>query len=72
VNSKDTRRHVDWILDQLLPKRDEILSLLQEPGCRMDIFCYWLSKGSGGPILSPFQMAKLVQLDLEIGFDVYG
>ncbi len=39
----------------------------------MDIFCYWLSAdGHGGPILSPAMMRRLGQLELEVGFDIYG
>jgi hypothetical protein len=72
IYSRDVRRHVDWVLDKLLGK-DEVLTRLQEDGYRMDIFCYWLSaSGHGGPILSPAIMRRLGELELEIGFDIYG
>ena len=72
VDSRDSRRHVDWLLDQLVPKQDAIRSL-QQAGCKMDISCYWLSaEGHGGPTLSPLQMGKLALLNIELGFDVYG
>ncbi len=72
IDSRDVRRHVDWILDRLAEK-DEILARLQEEGNRMDIFCYVLSvTGHGGPTLSPAIMRRLGELELEIGFDIYG
>ncbi len=72
IASRDVRRHVAWILDKLAGK-DEILRNLQAEGCRMDILCYWLSAdGHGGPTLSPGIMRRLGDLELEIGFDIYG
>jgi Domain of unknown function (DUF4279) len=72
LDSKDVRRHVDWILDKLA-SRERILKLLQAEGNRLDVFCYWLSaEGHGGPILSPATLRRLGELDLEIGFDIYG
>ncbi len=70
--SRDVRRHVAWILDRLAGK-DDILRSLQADGCRMDIFCYWLSAdGHGDPIPSPAIMRRLGELELEIRFDIYG
>jgi Domain of unknown function (DUF4279) len=70
--SRDVRRHVAWILDRLAGK-DEILRSLQTEGCRIDMFCYWLSAdGHGGPIVSPAIMRRLGELELEVGFDIYG
>ena len=38
----------------------------------MDICCFWLSaSGHGGPTVSPKQMAKLVELNLEVWWDIY-
>ncbi len=72
IQSKDSRRHIDWILDQLVSKADDILAL-QHEGCRMCISCYWLSKyGHGGPTLSPAQMQRLAALNLELWIDLYG
>ncbi|QEH32954.1 hypothetical protein OJF2_14460 [Aquisphaera giovannonii] len=72
VDSRDSRRHIDWLLDQLAPRAEAIRSL-QERGCRMDISCYWLSRsGHGGPIIPPTQMRRLAELNIELGFDFYG
>lgn len=71
VDSRDVRRHVDWLLDQIEP-HGEALKKLQAEGCQIDIFCYWCSaQGHGGPMLSPESMIRLGTLGLEIGFDIY-
>jgi len=72
VESRDIRRHVDWLLQQIFPLRSELAALQARPGIRMDVFCYWRStQGHGGPLLTPKQMRPLANLDLEIGFDCY-
>src|SRR5436309_9348562 len=48
IQSRDIRRHLDYLLDRLQPK-SEAVKALQEEGCQMDIFCYWLWTGQGGP-----------------------
>lgn len=71
VQSKDVRRHIDWILHQLDDKFDEIIEL-QSNSYLIDMSCYWLSaSGQGGPTLSPSQMMQLAKLELEIWFDIY-
>jgi hypothetical protein len=72
VSSKDVRHHLDWILSQLAGC-DGALRSLQDPGYRMDMFCYWRSgRGHGGPVLSPDLMRRFGELEIEAGFDVYG
>jgi Domain of unknown function (DUF4279) len=72
IQSRDSRRHIDWILDQIFPKAGAIHAL-QELGCRIDISCYWISKdGHGGPTISPSQMKRLGELNIELWFDIYG
>ncbi|WP_435018133.1 DUF4279 domain-containing protein [Tundrisphaera sp. TA3] len=72
VESRDSRRHIDWILDRVEPKAAAIRSL-QEEGCRMDVSCFWTSQsGHGGPSLPPTQMRRLADLNLELWFDFYG
>ena len=71
VISKDVRRHVGWILDQLEERADQFLKL-QDEGYETDLFCYWLSaSGHGGPELDAELMQRLVSLRLPIGFDIY-
>jgi hypothetical protein len=69
--SRDVGRHLDWLLAQLLPRAEALLAL-QGEGCRLDVFCFWVSaSGHGGPTVRPDQMAALARLNLELGFDVY-
>jgi len=71
INSKDSRRHIDWIIDQIKGK-DEKLKELQNRNVLMDIFCFWSATGlSGGPIISTFQMRELSRLNIELMFDFY-
>jgi hypothetical protein len=71
VNSKDSRRHIDWLLDQVEPFVISMLDL-KNGGMRMDIICFWESStGNGGPIISPQQMKRLVALELDVGWDVW-
>lgn len=71
VNSSDTRRHLDWLLDRL-EAASTTLQNLREEGAAMEISCYWQSaKGDGGPTLSPIQLRRLGSLDLVIWFDFY-
>lgn len=71
VISKDVRRHIAWILDQMAGGEHQLLKL-QDEGYETDIFCYWLSaSGHGGPELDPELMQRLVSLRLLVGFDVH-
>lgn len=69
MESKDLRRHIDWVLDQLDPAAERILKL-REAGLLIDIWCvWWSSTGQGGPALWPKQMARVALLDLELSID---
>ena len=70
IESKDVRRHIEWIIDRIRGLESRIASLHNQ-GWRSDINCYWLSIGHGGPMLDPPQMADLAKLHLTCGFDVY-
>jgi hypothetical protein len=71
LRSKDSRRHLDWLLDKIEPASENILAL-QKQGMVMDITCFWGSaSGDGGPTISPEQMARLVKMNLEVWWDVY-
>jgi hypothetical protein len=70
VESRDSRRHVDWLLDRIDEKAGELRSL-QEEGARIAVSCFWLSlSGHGGPTISPAQMRRLGALNIELWFDV--
>ena len=71
IDSRDVRRHIDYLLDKIEGKADSLVSI-RESGGSADIMCFWVSAaGQGGPSLWPTQMAKLAELDLEIWFDIY-
>jgi len=71
VDSKDSRRHIDWLLDQVESKATT-LQKLRSQGFKIDIDCYWTSaNGHGGPTISPEQSKRLAGLEIELWFDVY-
>ncbi len=71
ISSKDSRRHIDYIADKLLPIKEKIKTLARQD-VKIDISCFWMSEsGQGGPTLSPQQLSKLAELELEIWFDFY-
>ena len=70
MKSRDIRRHLDWLIEQMNGK-EEILKELQAQGYRMDVFCYWLSNGQGGPTISLRNMIGLANLGIELGFDFW-
>jgi hypothetical protein len=70
VQSKDIRRHLDWLLAKLLPVKDALLELQGVPGVAMNVECIWWSTGDGGPVLWPEQMRGLSELNLECGFEL--
>ncbi len=71
IDSRDLRRHIDWLIDQLVGK-EEIIHQVQVDGGKLVLSCYWVSAtGYGGPILSPWTMRRLSDLGIEIWFDFY-
>ncbi|MNS07312.1 hypothetical protein D3C72_387520 [compost metagenome] len=70
INSRDTRRHIDWVLAKIKDKTHEISSLYTD-GAEIDISCIWISTGQGGPVISPPQMSLLSTLNIEVWWDVY-
>jgi hypothetical protein len=70
VNSKDSRRHIDWLLDKLAHKEREI-EQLKQGGATVVISNWWESSGgAGGPILNQKQMLGLTKLGIDIYWDV--
>ena len=70
IDSNDTTQHTQWVITSILGKKDVVHSL-RTRGAEIDICCYWVSAGQGGPTISPSQMRSLGDLDLEIWWDVY-
>ena len=68
VDSRDLRRHLDYLLDLLLPRKERLAQLQ----ARDDTLIYVRALHAawcGGPVLWPQQMAGLAALDLELGFE---
>ena len=70
VQSRDSRRHLDWLLTKLHGKAAAIAQLIEQ-GNLVDICIRWDSIGHGGPTLSPTHMTQLGELGVELWFDVY-
>ena len=71
VTSKDARRHIDYLLDLVLPVKVKI-DELQKSSALIDITCYWVSVScNGGPTLSKQQLKKLADLGVDFWFDFY-
>jgi hypothetical protein len=71
LDSKDLRRHLDWLVDRIEPAAAALTRLRKERGVRADIWCVWWSAaGSGGPTLSPKQMRRIAPLDLDCAFEI--
>ena len=71
VQSKDVRKHLDWLLAKLLPVKDKLHAIQETEDLVMGVTCVWWSVGGdGGPTLWPEQMSLLAELNLECGFEV--
>lgn len=71
VMSRDSREHINWVLDRVEAALDGFAQLKAD-GVRLDVLCYWESMdGHGGPMLDPGQMGRLANLGLSCGWDVY-
>jgi hypothetical protein len=71
IESKDCRRHFDFLADKIISLKPKFIEL-QNKGCQIEIACFWSSEnGQGGPTLSPKQLKKLAELELELWFDIY-
>lgn len=71
VDSRDSLRHIDYLLELLEGKGLE-MAALQSQGWESYISVFWDSRhGHGGPRLTPPTMQQLAQLGLELSYDVY-
>ena len=70
VASKEVRRHIDWLLEQLEGK-SEVIRELQTDGSEIHLSCFWGSAvGHGGPMLDPEIIKKIASLNIGIAFDI--
>jgi hypothetical protein len=71
LTSKDLRAHVEWLIDRLHFKRDE-LHRMTESGYRMWIYCFWASSsGNGGPVFDRQFIQSLSDFPFELHLDIW-
>lgn len=70
VNSRDTKRHVAWVVEKLMFK-GESMQALKKLEAEVDVSCYYLSIGQGGPSISAELMLELGKLEIDVWWDVY-
>jgi RHS repeat-associated protein len=71
IDSRDLRRHLDWLLERLAPVSEQLKALQGIPGVAMYVTCiWWAAHGEGGPTLGPRHMRGLAALDLECSFEL--
>jgi len=71
VQSKDCRRHIDWIVERIYPAK-EALRQLREAGAEISICCTWeSSENQGGPIMTPKQMGPLSELGIPVWWEFW-
>lgn len=70
IQSRDGIEHVRAVI-LLLQDKEQQLSQLRAAGCEIDVCCYWVSSGQGGPFLDNSALTELSRLGLEIWWDVY-
>lgn len=68
VDSYDLRRHLDYVLALLEPRKDALARLQKRDDTLLYVRALHAAWG-GGPVLWPRQMAGLAALDLELGFE---
>jgi len=63
-------KHLEWLLDRLEPKADEIRSMSRT--YKLDLFCGFCSaNGQGGFVLDGALLARLAGLGVPLGLDLY-
>lgn len=71
VESRDLRRHLDWILEHVSGAADAIRELGNVPGVTLALHCsWWSAHAHGGPALWPEQMRRIADLGVELNFEI--
>jgi hypothetical protein len=70
LNSTDGLEHVRSVIERVSDKNLQ-LQQLRALGCELDVCCYWVSDGQGGPMLDVNSLFNLSRLGLEIWWDIY-
>lgn len=70
IQSTDGLEHIGAVIDALQGKEPQ-LQQLRDLDCEIDVCCFWVSSGQGGPFLDGRSLTALARLDLEIWWDFY-
>jgi len=72
VNSRDLRRHIDWLLTWFENKKKDFQELITIDEIQASIWIIWWSAhGHGGPTLAPKHLNALGELGIDSCFDLY-
>jgi len=69
IQSRDARRHIDWLTERLAG-RSEALATLRSEGHTVDLCVCFGSIGQGGPLIGPRQLRALADLGLDFWLDL--
>jgi Domain of unknown function (DUF4279) len=71
VNSRELRRHLDWLIAQLRDVTHELIALQNESDTRMNItVIWWSNSGDGGFTLEPQHMRAMAEMNVECRFEL--
>lgn len=71
IDSRESRRHLDYVLNVLENKKTQLDDYLQGQGYK-DVVCFWHSSGQqGGPALNAKHAAILADFDIDISWNIY-
>lgn len=71
VDSKDLRAHLEYLLQIVIPKVEQIKELIASE-YKLAIWCFWESaNGNGGPIIDHELMKSLSLVPIDLYFDIY-
>jgi hypothetical protein len=72
VKSGNMDVHLEWLLNRLMPAKDQILTLQKVPGLSMRVRCVWGSKECDtGADFTVEEIKKWAELNLGFSFELY-
>lgn len=72
VESTSPERHLRYLLDELEPVKEKLLSVAREQSATADFFCYWsAASDQGGPGISAETLRRMGELGAILAFDIY-
>jgi hypothetical protein len=72
IDSTSLQRHVEFLLSEIEPRRNEILRICDEYAAQAVIICYWVPASfHGGPMLSSSLLSRIAAVGASLWFEVY-